>query len=178
MVTYKIKDFIKEEVCGGCKYNLFRLLKRITFDINARFSFLLRLMYWFEVKKRNRLSGFVYRYLVTRYGCFIGDCSNIGIGAKFPHPNGIVIGGGTKIGKNCVIYQQVTFGGKNMGDAQQGNYPSIDDNVIVFAGAKIIGNIQIGQNSIIGANSVVNKDVPPYSVVGGVPSKIIKYLPK
>lgn len=176
MVTHKFNDFVKEEVCRGRNYNLFGIWKIVTFDINARFNFLLRLMYWFKEKDRNRLSGFVYRYLVTRYGCYIGDRSNIEIGVIFPHPNGIVIGGETKIGKNCVIYQQVTFGGKIMGDAQQGNYPSLEDNVTVFAGAKIIGNIQIGQNSIIGANSVVNKDVPSFSVVGGVPSKIIKYL--
>jgi serine O-acetyltransferase len=65
---------------------------------------------------------------------------------------------------------------KIIGDAKAGNYPKIKDNVVIFAGAKLIGNINVGEHSIIGANSVVNKNVPSNSVVAGVPAKIIKNI--
>src|SRR5690606_11365768 len=73
------------------------------------------------------------------------------------------------VGKNCWINQQVTIGYSNKQDR-----PTLMDNVTVYAGAKIIGNVQIGENSIIGANCVVVKNVPPNSTVVGVPAVIIK----
>lgn len=73
------------------------------------------------------------------------------------------------IGKNCWINQQVTIGYSNMTDT-----PIIGDNVMITAGAKVFGNISIGNNSIIGANAVVFKDVPPNCTVVGVPAYIVK----
>lgn len=171
-----MKKYFKEEIFQGKNYNNFRLLKTVIFSINARFIFLLRLFYWLSHRKTYFLIGFVNRYLVTRFGCYIGRESSIGIGVKFPHPNGIIIGNKTIIGENCIIYQQVTFGGKIQGDAQNGNYPKIGRNVIIYAGAKILGNVEIGDNSIIGANSVVIEDIPPLCIAGGIPTRILKYL--
>jgi len=172
-----MKTFIKEEIFNGKDYNIYKLFNTLIFNLNARFIFLLRLFLWLKKKnKKNFISGFVSRYLISKYGCFIGSQANIGLGVKIPHPNGIIIGHSTHIGNNCIIYHQVTFGGKVVGDAQKGNYPKIGDNVTIFAGAKLIGAINVGNNSIIGANSVVNKDVPPFAVVGGVPAETLKYL--
>lgn len=173
-----MKDYIKQEIFGGRGYSFLKVLRILTLNLNARFVFLVRLSYWLDKKKCNIFYGFVSRYLVTKFGCFIGRHSSIGIGVKFPHPNGIIIGDKTVIGNNCTIFQQVTFGGRKIGDAVKGNYPSIGDNVVIYAGAKLLGNIKVGNNSIIGANSVVNKDVPPFVIVGGVPATIIKYLSK
>ncbi len=98
-------------------------------------------------------------------------------GTYFPHPVGIVISSAATIGKNCIIYQNVTIGAKTF---QQGdvrivdNYPCIGDNVTIYAGAVICGPVKIGDNAVIGANSVVINDVPANSIAIGVPAKIIK----
>lgn len=90
-------------------------------------------------------------------------------GLIVPHPNGIVIHPSAKIGPNCLIHQQVTIGVKH--NEPQG--PIISGHVDIGAGAKIIGNITIGAHVLIGANAVVIRDVPAYSVVAGIPAKII-----
>lgn len=89
----------------------------------------------------------------------------------FYHPYGIVIHGGSTIGDNCVIRQQVTIGNKGIGDSD--GCPIIGNNVEIGAGAKIIGDIHIGDNSKIGANAVVTKSFPQNSVLVGVPARNI-----
>lgn len=73
------------------------------------------------------------------------------------------------IGKNCWVNQQVTIG-----YSDSNHCPYIGDNVEIYAGAKVIGGITIGDDVIIGSNAVVVKDVPSHSIVAGVPAKIIK----
>jgi serine O-acetyltransferase len=172
-----MEEYIRQEIFGGKNYTFFSLLRVLLLNLNLRFVFWMRLMFWLKEKNMSYLSGRIYRKLISNYGCFIGIKSKIGIGVKFPHPNGIVVGSTTVIGANCIIFQQVTFGGKLVGDAQKNCYPRLGDNITVFAGAKLIGKINIGNNVVIGANSVVNKDIPPYSVVAGVPAKIIRIMP-
>lgn len=96
------------------------------------------------------------------------------IGKEFfiDHGMGVVIGETTIIGDNVTIYQGVTLGGT--GKERGKRHPTIGDNVVIGAGAKILGNITIGDNSYIGANAVVIKDVPPNSTVVGVPGRITK----
>jgi len=171
-----MKEYIKYEIFKGEKYNFFKLLKVLFFNLNLRFVFYLRLSQWLRTKRIPFLYLYFHHKLITKYGCYIGTKVEIGLGVKFPHPNGIIIGETTKIGQNCIIYQQVTFGGRNIGDAQLNNYPTIGNNVIIFAGAKLIGDIIIGDNVIIGANSVVNKSFPSNCVIGGVPAKLLKEI--
>lgn len=136
-------------------------------------------IFWYRIAKHlydNKLRYlpiYIFRRIEKTYGVYISPTAAIGIGLKLPHPTGIVIGGGVKIGKNCTIYQQVTFGGARLGDAKKNYYPTISDNVVFFAGAKIIGKILIESNCVVGANSVVIKDVPEGSTVVGIPARII-----
>lgn len=95
---------------------------------------------------------------------------DIGEGIKFMHYSNIVIHS-KSIGKNCTIFQGVTIG--NSFSKKTFGVPEIGDNVIVFSGAKVLGNIKIGNNVVIAANSVVLSDVPDNCIVGGVPAKII-----
>jgi serine O-acetyltransferase len=82
----------------------------------------------------------------------------------FPHPVGIVIGDGAVIGHGVRIYQNVTLGLTQNG---VGGYPTIEDDVSIYAGAVVIGGITVGAGSVIGANAIVSRDVPAGSVVVG-----------
>ena len=87
------------------------------------------------------------------------------------HGTGIVIGETAVVGDNCSILQNVTLGGngKDKGD----RHPKIGDNVLLAAGAKVLGNIRVGNCSKVAAGSVVLKDVPPNKTVAGVPAKVV-----
>ncbi|MCM8760695.1 MAG: serine O-acetyltransferase [Candidatus Omnitrophica bacterium] len=96
------------------------------------------------------------------------------IGKRFfiDHGMGVVIGETTIIGDDVLLYQGVTLGGTGIQKGKR--HPTIGNNVVVGTGAKVLGNITIGDNSYIGANAVVIKDVPPNSTVVGVPGRITK----
>lgn len=96
------------------------------------------------------------------------------IGRKFfiDHGEGVVIGETTVIGDNVLIYQQVTLGGT--GKEHGKRHPSLGNNVIVGAGAKVLGNIEIGANTRIGAGSVVVDNVPENSTVVGIPGRVVQ----
>lgn len=94
--------------------------------------------------------------------------SRIEGGLLLPHPNGVIIHPEARIGPNCLIMQQVTIGTREGG----GGLPRIEGHVDIGAGARILGNVSIGEHSLIGANAVVTKDVPPHSIAAGVPARL------
>lgn len=96
----------------------------------------------------------------------------IGQGLFIDHGMGVVIGETSIIGDNVTLFQGVTLGGT--GKEKGKRHPTVGDNVVIGAGAKILGNITIGDNSYVGANAVVIKDVPPNSTVVGVPGRITR----
>lgn len=124
-------------------------------------------------KGQRLIPKLIQNRLLTKYGCDISLSSEIGRNVRFRHINGIVIGKGVAIGDNTVIYHQVTIGGKNLGDAEKNRYPVIGKDVTLFAGAKIIGDISIGDHAVIGANSVVLHNVAPHGIVAGIPAREI-----
>lgn len=101
----------------------------------------------------------------------IHPAATIGCRAFIDHGVGVVIGETTVIGDDVLIYQQVTLGGVSTSKGKR--HPTIESNVVIGAGAKVLGNITIGQGAKIGANSVVVKDVPSYATAVGIPARII-----
>lgn len=105
-------------------------------------------------------------------GVDIHPAAKIGHSVFIDHAMGVVIGETAEIGNNVTIYQGVTIGGTGKETGKR--HPTIEDNVMIASGAKVLGPIVIGHNSKIGAGSVVLKDVPPFSTVVGVPGRIVK----
>lgn len=98
----------------------------------------------------------------------------VGPGLCFAHTYGIVIGA-RRIGKNALIYHEVTIGAKEMDVAYTPEKrPLVGDDVVIGAGAKVLGGITLGNNCVIGANAVVTHDIPANAVAGGIPAKVIK----
>lgn len=104
-------------------------------------------------------------------GIEIHPGAEIGNDFFIDHGSGVVIGQTTIIGNNVTLYHGVTLGGTSLEKVKR--HPTVMDNVVIGAGAKILGNITIGENTKIGANAVVTKDIPSDSVVVGVPGKCI-----
>lgn len=105
-------------------------------------------------------------------GIEIHPGATIGEGLFIDHGNGVIIGETTIIGDNCTLYQGVTLGGT--GKEHGKRHPTLGNNVMVSAGAKVLGSFSIGDNSKIGAGSVVLEEVPANSTVVGVPGRVIK----
>lgn len=105
-------------------------------------------------------------------GIEIHPGAKIGRGLFIDHGMGVVIGETSVIGKNVTIFQGATLGGT--GKQKGKRHPTLGDNVVVGAGAKVLGDIHIGDNVSIGANAVVVKDVPANSTVVGVPGRIAR----
>ncbi len=109
---------------------------------------------------------------MLRYSCYSSPNSEIDFSVVFPHPVGIVVGEGVKIGKNSIIYQGVAIGATHREEGDIAGYPTIGEIVTIFSGAVVIGNINICDKVIVGANSVVTKDVVNGTTVVGVPEKL------
>ena len=105
-------------------------------------------------------------------GVEIHPAAAIGKNFFIDHGMGVVVGETAIIGDNVLLYQGVTLGGTGKETGKR--HPTIGNNVVIGTGAKVLGNIIIGDNSYIGANAVVIKDVPPNSTVVGIPGRITK----
>lgn len=127
-------------------------------------------LYKIKLRMLARIISNLARFL---YGVEIHPGAKIGKGLLIDHGSGVVIGETSVIGKDCTIYQGVTLGGTgNEKDAKR--HPSIGDNVIIGAGAKVLGNIYIGDNSKIGANAVVLTGCEDNSTMVGIPAKVVR----
>lgn len=138
----------------------------------------------FKVMMHYRLAHKLYKkghYFWARYisqrgvrktGIEIHPGAEIGKGFFIDHGNGVIIGETTIIGDNVTLYQGVTLGGT--GKEQGKRHPTVGNNVMISAGAKVLGSFKIGDNSKIGAGSVVLEEVPPNSTVVGVPGRVVK----
>ena len=105
-------------------------------------------------------------------GIEIHPGAKIGKGLFIDHGMGVVIGETTEIGDNCLIYQGVTLGGT--GKEHGKRHPTLGNNVMVGAGAKVLGPFKVGDNAKIASNAVVLTEVPPNTTAVGVPARVVK----
>ncbi len=131
-----------------------------------------RLAHKLYLKKHYFLARWISQRGARKTGIEIHPGATIGKGLFIDHGSGVIIGETTIIGDNVTLYQGVTLGGT--GKEQGKRHPTLEDNVMVSAGAKILGSFTIGENSKIGAGSVVLEEVPPNCTVVGVPGRIVK----
>lgn len=131
-----------------------------------------RISHWLwrhHFKLLGRINSQIMRSLT---GIEIHPGASIGPGFFIDHGMGVVIGETAEVGKNVTLFHGVTLGGVSTEKGKR--HPTIEDNVVIGTGAKVLGAITIGKNSRIGANAVVVKPVPPNSVVVGVPGQIVR----
>lgn len=132
-----------------------------------------RISHWFYNKGLRFLPRFISaigQFLTT---VDIHPAAQIGHRVFIDHGVGVVIGETAIIGDDVVIYQQVTLGGVSLNQGKR--HPTIGNNVVIGAGAKVLGNITIGDEAKIGANSVVIKDVPQKATAVGIPARVLQY---
>lgn len=118
----------------------------------------------------------IHDNILFKFGCDIAPSSEIG-NVIFRHPIGIVIGGGAVIENGVIIHQNVTFGALKFDSVERRGIMCrqyIKKNSIICTGAKILGNVTIGENCIVGANAVVTKDIPAGATVVGYNKIILK----
>ena len=168
---YKIKkdiEYIMEnDPAARTKLEVFLLYPSIHARIAHIFShFLYKNNLFFLARLISQLARF-FTVIEIHPGATLGD------GILIDHGMGVVIGETAELGNRITIYHGTTLGGTGNEKGKK-RHPTVGDNVIIGAGSKVLGNINIGSNSKIGANAVVIEDVPKGATVVGIPSKIVK----
>lgn len=130
-----------------------------------------RLAHKLFLKKHYFLARWISQRTVRKTGIEIHPGAQIGRGLFIDHGYGVVIGETAIVGDNVTLYQGVTLGGT--GKEHGKRHPTVGNNVLIGAGAKVLGSFTIGDNSKIGAGSVVLENVPPNSTVVGVPGRVV-----
>ena len=131
-----------------------------------------RLAHRLFLKKHYFMARWMSQRAARKTGIEIHPGATIGKGLFIDHGSGVIIGETAELGDNVTLYQGVTLGGT--GKEQGKRHPTLKDNVMVSAGAKVLGSFTIGENSKIGAGSVVLNEVPPNCTVVGVPGRVVK----
>lgn len=130
-----------------------------------------RVGHWLWQQGRHSLALFLQSRMSSKFGVDIHPAARFGHGVMLDHGTGLVVGETAVVGNRVSILQSVTLGGTGKEDGDR--HPKIGDGVLISAGAKILGNITVGEGAKVGAGSVVLKDVPPHTTVAGVPARIV-----
>jgi serine O-acetyltransferase len=164
-------DLLRYDGAGSTKF-----LRHFLFTPGYKYTVWMRLCGWSRMSLLTRYLLYpILKLMMIRcrykYGIAIPEYTEIGPGLFINRFGGIYVNGDAIIGSNVNIGQHTLMGQANRG-ARMGS-PIIGDRVSIAFGAAIVGRINIGEDSIVGLNAVVTKDVPPSSVLGGVPAKVL-----
>ncbi|SIT75735.1 serine O-acetyltransferase [Pontibaca methylaminivorans] len=149
----------------------YRLLQPILFFKGYQAIQAYRIGHWLWTRGKVDLAYFIQMRVSEIFGVDIHPAARIGKGVMIDHAHSIVIGETAVVGDNVSMLHSVTLGGT--GKEKEDRHPKIGDGVLIGAGAKVLGNIRIGECSRIAAGSVVLKDVPPFTTVAGIPARIV-----
>lgn len=156
---------------------IFIILKKLFTNPSFRSLYFYRIMnHQFSKKGKISIITLFFNYIFNKMN--IPYSVKIGGGLFIPHAECIIINENCIIGNNVTILQGVTLGGNVFKEKNGRRSPTIGNDVLIGAGAKILGPVSIGDNSMIGANAVVVKDIPENSVAVGIPAKVIKKAEK
>lgn len=181
----KFRDCLTVDVYARTnqRHSFGHLFKKLIRDIGYRTVVHYRIAIFFKnIRFPKRLGSLLCSWILMRL-CRVPGVEfpaeyEIGEGLLMYHPHDIVLGAGCRIGRNVTIYNGVTLGARTLKTLDKNKdisdrYPVIEDGVTIFSGAKVIGPVRIGKNSIIGANSVVNDSFPENSTIAGIPARLL-----
>jgi serine O-acetyltransferase len=153
------------------------LIQHLLRGTGSKYSLWMRVCSFLATHKWMRPAYLPARAILDRYsikfGIEISPRAQVGPGLHITHHGGVIVNSKAVIGRNCDISHQVTIGMHDRGPRR--GVPTIGDNVYIGPGAKLFGNVKVGDDVAIGANCVVNSDVPDRAVVVGVPGRVVSY---
>lgn len=154
---------------------LARILWMVLKDRGFRAVMLYRTGRYFRTRGYKMLAKLIEKLIHRWCYCEISTTADIGSGFSIYHPFGLVVGTDVQAGRNLTLSMDVVLGGNIGKQRPDGSVkPILGDNVNIGAGSKVVGPINIGNNCIVGANSVVTKSMPANSIIAGVPAQVIK----
>lgn len=171
--TGRIIDFLKEEISVIRERDpAIKTTAEVFLYPSFKAIIAHRIAHKFYLKEHYFIARLISQFSARRTGIEIHPGATIGKGLFIDHGSGVIIGETSIIGDNVTLYQGVTLGGTGKETGKR--HPTIGDNVMISAGAKVIGSFTVGENSKIGAGAVVIREVPPNSTVVGVPGRVVK----
>jgi serine O-acetyltransferase len=121
------------------------------------------------------ISRLLYILDLVLFGVDLAPSAEVGPGLALPHPNGVAIAPDTRIGRKVRLFQQVSVGGVSFEDPTRDGFPTVGDECWIFAGAKVLGPIHIGDRAMVASNALVIRSVPAGAVVVGNPARVVRY---
>lgn len=165
-IRYDIKTIMERDPAARCAFEVFMLYPGFSAVLYHRAA------NWFYKRRMFFTARLISQVSSFATGIEIHPAAKIGKGLFIDHGNGVVVGETAEIGDNCTIYQGVTLGGTGKDKGKR--HPTIGNNVIIGAGAKVLGPFKVGNNVKIAANAVVLNEVPDNCTCVGVPARIVK----
>jgi serine O-acetyltransferase len=150
-----------------------QVLARAVFHPGLLACILLRAQQTLHAKKQVRLAYLLRTIGVMLFSADFVPGVQVGTGLYLPHPMGVVMGAGVRIGDNVTILQGVTAGTRTADLSQPQEFATIADGATLYANVVLIGGVTVGQGAVVGANSVVTRDIPPNSVAVGAPARVV-----
>lgn len=171
-----IKTLFSEEGTLQGKADLRQALRVLLVKPGVQALLFYRFYRWLHLKGLKLIPEILARLNFLLTGAEIDPGAEIGPGCHIWHSAGVTIGRGVRLGKNVWLLHNVTLGGRGASpfDAGEEGYPRVGDNVILYSGVTVLGNLEIGDGAVVGAHSLVLDSLPPGCLAYGIPARVVK----